>query len=314
MDACGCRVSWVLQRATEDSQESFPRGCPRERRALGRPLRGSKWRAWPARSSAQERHRTPARKRLCVQLFVAQRAGVACARLVARVGIDPELEAFGVHIVGEGLHAGGEARRVGGQAAVGAALQVGPAVIQVEIHVAAEEPRMKGCSWRARQGDAGRAGATPGGGSPGIPQAQRHHEVCRLLNGVLIDVGAESVPPAAQQTRNARLKDGSLQQRRCRQCQKRGHSRVETHCRLLSKSIVKGASLRDAGQHQRNAHKAGGHGLRLVLLLSRANDLGLKDHANVASAAPPGLCLVVTDENTGRFKNKESGATQVNSK
>ena len=71
----------------------------------------------------------------CVLVFVATAAGVAGAGGVAGVGVDADLQAFGVDIIGQGFHAGGEAFFIDLNLAVFVALAV-PAVVDVDVFVA----------------------------------------------------------------------------------------------------------------------------------------------------------------------------------
>ncbi len=80
----------------------------------------------------------PGRPQVGVLLLVAEPAGEALdvTGVVAGAGVDAELQALAVHVVGEGLDAVREADRVGHQVAARVALGLGPAVVEVDVLVA----------------------------------------------------------------------------------------------------------------------------------------------------------------------------------
>src|SRR6185369_8630576 len=80
---------------------------------------------------------TPGGEQVRVLLFVVQRAGKTrgVAGLRAGTGVDAELQAFRVHVVGERLDAAGEPRRIGDEVARRVAGRQRPAVVDVDVGV-----------------------------------------------------------------------------------------------------------------------------------------------------------------------------------
>ena len=79
---------------------------------------------------------TPGGVGVDIDLLVTEGTGSASAGLVASIGVDAELEALGVDVVGESLHAGGETLRIFNDN-VSLLITVNlPAVIEVEVLVA----------------------------------------------------------------------------------------------------------------------------------------------------------------------------------
>src|SRR5439155_313870 len=70
-----------------------------------------------------------------VNLLGAVRTGPSLARLASRVGVDPELESLGMHVVSERLHAAGEAGGIGDDAAGPVARHL-PAVVDHDVVIA----------------------------------------------------------------------------------------------------------------------------------------------------------------------------------
>src|SRR5260370_890133 len=96
-------------------------------------------------------------------IVVAAAAGAAGAGFRASIGIDAEVEALGMDVIGEGLDAGGESFRVGDDVAGGVAADL-PAIVNDDVFVA------------------------------GVLHAAADEGVGGGLDEILVDVAGEAVP------------------------------------------------------------------------------------------------------------------------
>ena len=108
-----------------------------------------------------------------VLVFVAAAAGLAAAGFPAGIGIDAELQALRMHVVGQRFHAGGKVLGVGVDEAVRVAFAV-PAVVDVHVLVA------------------------------GVFHAARDHRVGGLADHLFVHVAGELVPAVPAHLRGLR--------------------------------------------------------------------------------------------------------------